>query len=201
MYSYLSGKLSKIKDSIVILDVQGVGFEVHVPIRSLILLPEIGSTLILYTYFHVREDTQALYGFLNEEEKGLFKLLLSVTGIGPKLALGILNGIGPKDFKTSIENEDEKYLASIPGIGRKTASRLILELKDKILAFQFEEGSPEAQASREMNEMMKDALLALTSLGYTRPKAKEAVQEAYQDSDKAVSLEQLIRNSINILNR
>lgn len=201
MYSYLSGKLAKVCDSTVVLDVQGVGFEIFVPVRSLLLLPEMGTTLTLHTYFHVREDTQVLYGFLYEEEKKLFKLLLSVTGIGPKLALGILSGIGPKDFKVSVETEDEKYLSSIPGIGRKTASRLILELKDKIKAFEFQEGSPEAQASREMNEMMRDALSALTSLGYTRPRAKEAVQQAVPKNGQTKNLEALIRNSIKILNQ
>ncbi|MBI1883613.1 MAG: Holliday junction branch migration protein RuvA [Chlamydiae bacterium] len=199
MYSYLSGKLIKIVDSTVVLDVNGIGYEVSVPSRILPHLPVLYETLTLYTYFHVREDAQILYGFQYEEEKEIFKILLGVNGIGPKSALAILGGMGLKDLKNSIQNEDEKLLATIPGIGKKTASRIILELKDKIQNVRLPQGMDGDSVSNERADLMRDALMALISLGFTRPKAKEAVEKVMR-TDKRDKIEELIRDSIKILN-
>ncbi|MBI1870111.1 MAG: Holliday junction branch migration protein RuvA [Chlamydiae bacterium] len=199
MYSYLSGKLIKIVDSTVVLDVNGVGYEVHVPSRILISLPSSQEFLTLYTYFHVREDLQVLYGFQYEEEKEVFKILLGVNGIGPKSALAIMGGMGLKDLKNCIQNEDEKLLSSIPGIGKKTASRLILELKDKVQNVRLPLELGKEGLSDERANLMRDALLALVSLGFTRPRVKEAV-ESVMKKDPKEKIEELIRDSIKILN-
>jgi Holliday junction DNA helicase RuvA len=196
MYSYLSGKLAKITDSTVVIDVNGIGFEVHVPLRTLANLPKTGSAFILYTYLHVREDAQVLFGFQHEEERELFKMLLGVTGIGPKIAIAILSGIGPRDLKASIESKDEDFLASIPGIGKKTASRLILELREKIQKLSL--SSPEEKHSTDIT---RDGLMALLALGFTRPQAQSAIEKVVKESGRQVDLEELIKGSIKVLNQ
>lgn len=198
MYSYLSGKLVKILDSIIVLDVNGIGFEIHVPLRTLPHLPPPGSSVTMHTYFHVREDAHIFYGFSSEEEKELFKILLGVTGIGPKLALSILSGVGPAEFRRCIESRDEKYLAHIPGIGAKTASRLVLELKEKIQKIKIAEGS--GQGKDQAMETARDALMALVSLGFSRGQAQGALEEALKGKETEVSLEVLVRNALKTLN-
>lgn len=198
MYSYLSGKLAKIADSTVVLDVNGLGFEIHVPLRTLTSLPKVGTPLVLFTYLHVREDAHVLYGFQQEEEREFFKILLGVTGIGPKIAIAILSGIGPRDLKACIEAEDEDFLASIPGIGKKTASRLILELKEKIQKIKLTLASHEEKSS---SDITRDGLMALISLGFTRPQAQNAIEKVVKEFGRQINLEELIRGSIKILNQ
>jgi len=201
MIAYLSGKLAKTNDVSIIVETNGIGYELFIPARYSPQLPNIGEFVTFHTYYHVREDAHTLYGFLQEEEKELFKLLLSVTGIGPKLAMSILSGIGPAEFKSCILVEDEKYISGIPGIGKKTASRLILELKDKIQKLKFEQLAYGGEAKKEKVEIMRDALMALVSLGFPRQQAQTAVEKVIKESADESNLETLIKNSIRNMQR
>lgn len=200
MYSYLSGKLIKIVDCTIVLDVNGIGYEIHIPLRTLGVLPQAGSPLMLYTYFHVREDAQLLYGFKTEEDRELFKMLLGVTGIGPKLALSILSGIGPREFKGCIEERNDEFLSSIPGIGSKTASRLILELKEKIRGLKVSESEIKTGGSSKSTEIIRDAILALISLGFPRPQAQVAIERVIKNSGGMFTVEKLVKESIKEIN-
>jgi Holliday junction DNA helicase RuvA len=201
MIAYLSGKLAKTNDASIIVETNGLGYELFIPTRYSAHLPNIGEFVTFHTYYHVREDAHTLYGFWLEEEKELFKLLLSVTGIGPKSAMSILSGISPAEFKSSILVEDEKYISGIPGIGKKTASRLILELKDKIQKLKFEQLASDSQARKGREDLMRDALMALVSLGFSRQQAQAAVEKVVKESTDESNLETLIKASIRNMQR
>ena len=201
MIAYLSGKLAKINDISIIVEANGLGYELFIPVRYSAHLPNIGEFVTFHTYYHVREDAHTLYGFLQEEEKELFKLLLSVTGIGPKLGMSILSGVGPAEFKSSILTEDEKYISSIPGIGKKTASRLILELKDKIQKLKFEQLVSDDGVRKGRENIMRDALMALISLGFPRQQAQTSVEKVIKESTDESNLETLLKASIRNMQR
>ena len=195
MIARLTGKLTTKNPGEVILDVGGVGYQVFIPLSTFYELPERGETLSLQIYTAVRENAIELYGFLTLQEKELFKLLLNVSKIGPKLSQNILSGISSEDLKTAIITGDILKLNAIPGIGRKTAERMILELKDKV---------PKAQAAGQEvvalpGELLDDALSALLNLGYRRAAAERAVKRAINEAGRDGHLEEIIRLSLKYL--
>ncbi|HOW88007.1 MAG TPA: Holliday junction branch migration protein RuvA [Candidatus Omnitrophota bacterium] len=197
MYHHLNGKIVEKTPTAVVLDVNGIGYEVRVPLSTFSSLPNAGETVKLLTHFIVREDLQALYGFATEEEREAFKLLISISGIGPKLAITLLSGVTLQELKRAIQEKNVPVLTAISGIGQKTAERVIVELKDKI-------GRTEVSAGKELihdasisDQTVEDSVLALVSLGYTKQKAKDAVQKVLKTSlSKKVSVEEIIRTAL-----
>ena len=177
MISYVKGPLVDIFEDTVIIEAGYIGLEIHVPLSVLDRLPGIGMETILYTYFQVREDGMCLYGFLNRQDLRMFKQLISVSGIGPKGALGVLSAMTPDDLRVAIISGDAKANSRAPGIGVKTAQRVILDLKDKIdmadvLPAQFAAAEgPEISAGG----VAKEAIEALVALGYSQTEANRAV--------------------------
>jgi len=170
MIAHINGTLNTKSPASAIIDVSGIGYELHIPASTYVTLPEIGDRVRLHTHLHVREDALLLYGFASTGELEFFRLLLSVSRIGPGVALNILSGISYNEFKSAVYNEDPGVLSSISGIGTKTAKRLILELKDKITEIPVETGQPPDLAS--------SAIAGMISLGYTRAMAEAAVHGA-----------------------
>ena len=171
MIGRLTGRLAAKAPDGVLLDVGGVGYLVHIPLSTFYDLPEAESPASLWIHTHVREDTLALYGFLTERERSLFLLLMSVAGIGPRVALTVLSGIPPAELVDALRQQDVRRLVAVPGVGKKTAERMVLELAEKVVAFAAEApaGAPAAVAS-------EDVVSALTNLGYRRPEAERAVE-------------------------
>jgi len=186
MIGSLRGKLISRRPDNVIVEAGGVGYQVNVPLSILSNLPEEGSTVFLNIYTHVREDALHLYGFSTEDEKKIFTTLLGVTGIGPKMALNILSGISHDDFMRAIEEEDVALLCRIPGLGKKTAHRLILELREKL---------PRVEKSRD--KVFEDTLSALVNLGYKKAEATASLDLAYKKGYK--DIETLVRESLKYL--
>ena len=185
MISYVKGPLVDIFEDTVIIEAGYIGLEIHVPLSVLDRLPGIGMETILYTYFQVREDGMCLYGFLNRQDLRMFKQLISVSGIGPKGALGVLSAMTPDDLRVAIISGDAKAISRAPGIGVKTAQRVIIELKDKIAVtdvlpaqFAAAEG-PEISAGG----VAKEAIEALVALGYSQTEANRAVGKVEVSDD------------------
>ena len=191
----LSGILKVKTPTEILLEVNGVGYALSIPFSTFEKLGDVGSPTFILTYLHVREDILQLYGFASEQERFLFKLLISITGIGPRIAQGILSGIAVEDLRRYISSGNIAALTSIPGVGKKTAERLIVELRDKIgkiAAVETAAGPADRNA-----EIRSEALLALTSLGYQRPVAEKAIRQALGESDGATpSLEELIKRAL-----
>lgn len=188
MIGSLRGKLISRRPDNVIVEVNGVGYHVNVPLNILSTLPEEGSNIFLHTYTHVREDALQLYGFSTEDEKKIFTTLLGITGIGPKMALNILSGISRNDFVEAIEKEDVALLCRIPGLGKKTAHRLILELRDKL-----------PSAEKPKDRVFEDTLSALVNLGYKKSDAQESLEMAYKKGIKGI--EGLLKESLKYLTK
>lgn len=195
MIAYLEGKLVEKTPTELVLDVGGVGYHLQIPLSTYERLGKNGSRIKILTYQYVREDAFKLFGFVTLEEKNLFELLLSVSGIGPKIALGILSCISVDDFNRFITLEDLDSLTGISGIGKKTAKRLIVELKDKIdQDFKIEKGI--TFKDKVKLDLAGQAINALISLGFTRYQAKEAVKSAIERAQKKLGLEELIKQSL-----
>lgn len=181
MIGYLKGELADIKESYVVMEVGNIGYEVYLPASAIMELPPKGSTIKLYTYLHVREDAISLFGFLTKDDLEMFKLLITVNGIGPKGALGILSSITADEIRFAVLAEDAKAIAKAPGIGSKTAGKLILEFKDKFkLESAFEQKlQNEAARLSEGNVFGKreETIQALTVLGYSASEAYKIVTQ------------------------
>lgn len=197
MYHYLNGKIAEKTPAAVILDVNGIGYEVRISVNTFSALPKLGDTTKLLTHFIVREDAQLLFGFATEEERELFKLLLSVSGIGPKMAITLLSGMTISELKAAIREGSIPLLTSVSGIGRKTAERVIVELKDKLPR---EAGKDSRDIIHDMSvsdQIVEDAVQALVALGYVKQKAKEAVQKVLKASlGKKLTVEEIIRAAL-----
>lgn len=165
MIAYIKGKLTVIQDEAVIVEANGVGYELICP-NPFYFQEVFNQDVLIHTYHHVREDLQVLYGFKNEDEKYLFTKLISVSGIGPKGALGILRSVEISPFVAAVENEDEKFLTSFPGVGKKTARQIILDLKGKLIT-QFTITQVEDKVPTKDHTALKEAEDALKALGYT----------------------------------
>jgi len=197
VYEFLSGKIIRKDPTRLVLEVGGIGFELLIPLSTFHSLGRPGEEARLLTHFLVREDVQQLFGFKTEEERSLFRLLLSVTGIGPKMALAILSGIGIGELRKAIIEGSIPTLTAVSGIGRKTAERLVVELREKILLLEPARESAFLNASSVDQRLVEDSLQALISLGYRRPEAKQAVQKVLaEDNKNALSVEDLIRASL-----
>jgi Holliday junction DNA helicase RuvA len=181
MIAHLRGRLLEKHPNRVIVDVQGVGYEAHVPLSTFYDLGEPGSDIALRVHTHVREDALALYGFATMLELQIFERLISVSGIGPKLGLAVLSGIEPDDLVAAVRSGDVARLTAIPGVGKKTAERIGLELKDKIGALLPAQRAA-AQEGSGAESLRVDVLSALVNLGYHRPLAERAVDAAGKKS-------------------
>lgn len=193
MIAQLRGKLIEKSPTSVVLETGGVGFQVGIPLSSLNAIGEVGDEIHLFTYLHVREDTLQLYGFASKRERALFLLLIAVSGVGPRLAQSILSGITVDEFEKAVCENQSHVLNRIPGVGKKTAERLILELQDKIDAGAVSESK--GPVSRAIPETADEAVLALVSLGYKQNEAERAIQKALsRDSD--LEIEALLRAAL-----
>ena len=168
----------------ILIDIQGVCYEVEVSLNTFYQLPEIGIDIILYTHFIVREDAQLLYGFYDVEERGMFRALIKINGVGPKLALAILSGMGSHELVQSIQDSDVNRLTKLPGVGKKTAERLIIEMRDKV-KFNVSNDKKQSTNTFQVNSVqgnkvadnIKDAISALISLGYKASEASQMIQK------------------------
>ena len=177
MIAFLRGTILEKQPNLIIVDVQGVGYEVHVPLSTYYELGDDGVEVALRIYTHVRDDALQLYGFLTSLEQQLFERLIGISGIGPKLAVAILSGIEPRELVTAVQRADVARLTGVPGIGRKTAERIVLELKDRLTHLAVPD--VDRVATVPAGDRLRDDLLsALQNLGYHRPLAEKAVESA-----------------------
>lgn len=201
MYHYIAGKLIEKSATSIVVEAGGIGYFIQIPVSTFTNLPVLGESVRVLTHFVVREDAQLLYGFYSEEERALFRQLISVSGIGPKTALTAMSGISIQELKKAIIDGSLHVLTAVPGIGRKTAERLIVELREKIvLDERYQQqalGSSKIQAD---DERVEDCIRALVELGYRKQNAKEAVQKVLKDAEsRNLSVPDLIRASLKCL--
>jgi holliday junction DNA helicase RuvA len=208
MIGRLQGILLSKGESEVLLDVHGVAYEVEVPANTLYQMPDSGQSLVLFTHLSIREDAHHLYGFLELRERSLFRLLIKVNGIGPKLALGIMSGMESGAFAAAVARNDTAALVRIPGVGRKTAERLVIELRDKLAQWELEHGvapAPRATSGKpEGKDRYQEAEAALISLGYKPQEASRAIVHAaaqLEQGEQQAATEQLIRVALKSLAR
>ena len=201
MIGRLRGTLIEKMPPEILIECHGVGYEVTMPMTSIYALPELNQQATLYTHFVVREDAQLLYGFANKVERKLFRLLIKVNGVGPKLALAILSGMSADQFVSCVVHDDLSTIVKIPGVGKKTAERLLIEMRDRLKDWQTDSTDALAhmmpsdvkQTSNFVSDAKGDAINALVSLGYSQQQADKAVKSVFT-SDK--SSEDLIRNAL-----
>jgi len=192
MIAHLRGTLAHKTATHVIIDVQGVGYGLAVPLSTFYRLPETGQSVSLNVHTHVKEDAIQLFGFLTPQEKEVFQIMISVSGIGPRLALNILSGISAEDLGQAISTQNFAKLTGIPGVGRKTAERIVFELRDKIIDILGKVSAPPA----EHEPVTNDALSALLNLGYRRAVAKNAVDAVMRELGETPSLEVVLTEAL-----
>jgi Holliday junction DNA helicase RuvA len=195
MISFVEGKVEEKQPTHVILNVGGVGYEVFIPLSSHDRIPREGQTCRLLTHDLVREDAHLLYGFATEAERRMFNLLIGVTGIGPKIALSALSGLSVREMKSAVVDGDAKRLSSISGIGKKTAERIVLELRHKIGPGEALEAIAGADEATPEERATRDAVMALIALGYKMDEARALVKKAGEDG-KSASVEELVRKAL-----
>ncbi len=194
MISFLHGKVIEALPTQVTVEVNGVGYEVLIPLSSYDKLPPPGQEVKLLTHFAVREDAHTLYGFMSTAERDLFRLLVNtVSGIGPKIALNVLSGISVTAFRGAVANGDLKALSQISGLGKKTAERIVVELKDKIGAAGAWEAASARRALSPEDQKVNDAVLALMALGFKQVEAHDAVRKAQGSLGASATVEDLVR--------
>jgi Holliday junction DNA helicase RuvA len=191
MIAFLKGSLVEKTASRLIVDVNGVGYDVLVPLSTFYVVGEAGAAIALRIHTHVREDTIALYGFATRAEQDLFERLIAINGVGPKLALAVLSGIEPAELVRAVRSQDVARLTAIPGVGKKTAERIGLELKDRLPASLALDAVPAAAAPGD--QVRDDLLSALVNLGYHRPMAEKAIA-AVLASSPDITFEQALRD-------
>ncbi|THJ16716.1 MAG: Holliday junction branch migration protein RuvA [Nitrospira sp. CG24B] len=201
MIAFLTGRLAFKAPTHLTLDVQGVGYEVHIPLSTYYALPNLDEVTALNIHTHLREDAIQLFGFLSQSEKESFLLLTSVSGIGPKLALSVLSSLPITDLVHAIQTEDVEKLATVPGIGKKSAGRIVLELKDKVGKIQGGSSRFAAADTSAVDGPYEDALSALINLGYRAQDAKEALKRATKAATGSLALKELIREGLKELGR
>ena len=205
MISHLSGTLLAKHATSVIVDVGGVGYEVTIPVTTFYDLGDLNAPVRLNVYTHVREDALQLFGFRTLRERELFTLLISVSGIGPKSAVAMLSGMSADEIVTAIRTNNYARLTSIPGVGRKTAERLVIELRDKMAALsspalEQELAAGAGEAVQSEDALREDTLAALTQLGFPKPAAEKAINGAMQEGGE-LSVETLLRRSLRQLSK
>ena len=196
MITFLKGKLTDALPTQVVIDVNGIGYEVLIPLSSFEKLPELGQAVTLKTQLVVREDSQTLYGFATNDERELFRMIQGVSGIGPRLALNVLSGMDVVSFKGAIGTGDVKRLSSINGIGKKTAERMVLELKDKLGLVSGAAAAPLGQALAAHDKPIADAAAALEALGTKPAEAQKAAQAAQAMLGPKAAVEELVRAAL-----
>lgn len=196
MIGYLAGKIVSKKPAQILLDVNGVGYQLNISINTFEKLPDEGQTASIFTYLAVREDSLTLYGFSSESEKHMFELLIGVNGIGPKLAQGVLSGIQIDDLKHALKSGDLSRLIAVPGVGRKTAERMLLDLREKVDNVVTGEKGTAALPYK----IKEDAVSALTTLGYNQKLAERAVRDVLM-VNPSIQIEDLIRQALTQLNK
>jgi holliday junction DNA helicase RuvA len=196
MIASLTGRLASKHPGGVVIDVQGVGYDVLIPLSTYYRLPDPDQAISLAIHTHVREDALQLFGFLTNREKDAFLMLLSVSGIGPKLALSVISTLSIDDLAAAIRDDDYRVLASVPGIGKKSAARLALELKDKIEKLSSVTDHRATRAQEPSSRLMDDALSALVNLGYKPVDVKQIVKEVLAARNGETALEELIRETL-----
>ena len=195
MIGQIKGRIIEKSPPEILIEVGGITYEVLVPMSTLYQLPDLGELIHLHTHFSVREDAQTLYGFIDAKTKKMFRSLVRINGVGPKMALGILSGMSVDDFVQTIQNNDSESMVRMPGIGKKTAERLIIEMRDKL----SEWGSSEAHSDLSLtsrSSIMKDAEIAMISLGYKPQQAARAIAQVLKTNPEIIDSEELIRFSL-----
>ncbi|MBL4940781.1 MAG: Holliday junction branch migration protein RuvA [Colwellia sp.] len=204
MIGRLSGTLVEKSPPEILIECAGIGYEVTMPMTSIYALPELNEPAIIYTHFVVREDAQLLYGFANKTERKLFRLLIKVNGVGPKLALAVLSAMSADQFVSCVKHDDVSGIVKIPGVGKKTAERLLIEMRDRLKDWQMATLTPATDAMprqlsteqtfvETFNTNKGDAIIALVSLGYKQAQADNAVKKIYTDG---MSSEDAIRHAL-----
>ncbi len=199
MISYIRGELVAVEEDKVIVDVNGVGFGIFMPSQAMNLLPSMGEEVKLHTYMNVREDAMQLYGFLTRDDLNVFKLVIGVSGIGPKGGLGILSKLSADELRFAVMAHDVKTISSAPGIGKKTAEKLIIELKDKLSiedVLTKDDASEEVHHGHASNHIQTEAVQALVALGYGNAEALRAVKKVNVTDQTSVEdvLKQALKN-------
>ncbi len=204
MIAYVKGELAEITEQTIVVESGGVGYEIFMPASMLSNLPPVGSIVKIHTHFHVREDAMNLYGFLTKEDLRIFVMLIAVNGIGPKGALGILSAITPDELRLAVLSDDVKAICKAPGIGAKTAQKMIIELRDKMKledVFKSSEteddwtaGVASGANAAGAEDIAKEAVMALTALGYSASEAAKAVRQVLITED--MSVEELLKAAL-----
>lgn len=197
MITFLRGRLVEALPTLAIVEVQGVGYEVLIPLSSFDKLPAPGNEVQLLTHLAIREDAHLLYGFMTSAERDLFRLLIhNVSGIGPKIALNVLSGMNPVALRGAVASGDVKALSQISGVGKKTAERIVVELRDKIGAAGVWEASSAQRSLSANDQKVNDAVLALMALGFKQPEAHDAIRSAQAVLGPQASVEDMVRASL-----
>ena len=197
MFAYIKGSLEAKAINYVVVENNGIGYKIYMSAKSLGIIGNIGDTVKVYTHYHVREDDISLYGFISEEDLRMFEILISVSGVGVKSALIMLSDITPSSFALAVINDDVTRLTKVPGVGKKTAQRLILELKDKLKSEDISCG--EAEEKCEINSTVNnDVIVALQVLGYCKKEADAALKKI---DTQNLSVEETIKQALKILGR
>ena len=197
MIAQIRGQLIEKRPGVVIVETQGIGYQVFVSLSTFYDLPEASQGVCLHTYTHVREDLLQLFGFSTFLEKEIFQILIGVSGIGPKLALNILSGIAPAELIASLQAEDVARLMAIPGVGRKTAERLVFDLKEKIGKIAVRGETPKEEKKKK-DQLVDDVISALVNLGYRKNQAESVVEQVWRQRPGA-SLEEILKESLRAL--
>ena len=196
MIGQIEGTIIEKNPPEILVEVAGITYEILVPMSTLYQLPESGELVRLHTHFSVREDAQTLYGFFDAETKKMFRSLVRVNGVGPKMALGILSGMSVEDFVQAVRNNDSEAMVRMPGIGKKTAERLIIEMRDKIIEWGSEDNVGSDLSLQTKSSFTKDAEIAMINLGYKPQQAARAIAQALKVNPEINDSEELIRFSL-----
>lgn len=199
MFALITGKLAHKSTNEVIVDVGGIGYQIYIPLSTFYDLPGTGDHVSFHIHTHVKQDAIQLFGFRSLGEKSIFQLMIQVSGIGPKLAINVLSGISGPELARAVSGGDLTRLVTIPGIGKKTAERMILELKDKFSKLVLDEMAGPAPAELPFDTLMNDALSALENLGYKQPVAKKALERVRGTLDEDITIEELLKKALKLL--
>lgn len=199
MIAQIQGRLLSKTPSLIIINNNGIGYEVLIPLSTYYELPDIGTEVHLFIYTYFKQDAILLVGFASEREKHLFKLMISITGIGPRLAVNVLSGISSDELINAVANSDLKRLLKVPGLGRKMAERVILELRDKVSEYQSKEQANYAENKKNNNMLAEDAISALINLGYKNQLAKAAIDRILAEGKENNSMDVILKKALKML--
>ena len=195
MIAYLRGVLAEKEVTRVVVECHGVGYEAAIPLSTFDRLPAEGAEVKLYTHHEVREDAQLLFGFATKPERDMFRLVTTVSGVGPKLALAVLSGLTVGDLQLAVSQGDAKRLAAVKGIGKKTAARIVVELKDKINPIEALANAT-AETSQEQGAVLRDAMLSLAALGFSEDIARAKVQQVLDGEPGLADVETILKRAL-----